>query len=209
MNAHIRSLIQLIHDRKPATTHAAIRLRSFASYILLSMLIATVPACTSKPRLADHSFEFDARTDSPSVEILDWRYGTSRYLGARGCHLTDASCTEVRQQRGISGPMHVGEDLYVKWKLRSTNEVFEETVDLRGKLPRNLEDHTIRFIARNSQIYVYLITPTKRAPNPCPKDEKRLALRKSDIPDERVFSLYCSREILRLHPVSGIVPTFN
>lgn len=209
MNIPIMRSTQFIHHQRPATGRATSRLRSLASYILLSLLLAMLSACTSKPRLANHSFQFDAPTDSPDIELLNWRYGTSRHPGARGCPEGIEFCPIVGQYVSITGLMRAGDDLYVKWKSRSTNEVFEETVNLRDKLPHDLEDHTIRFIARRSQVYVYLITPTKRIPNPCPKDEKRLALRKSAIPDERVFSLYCSREILRLHPISGIVPTFN
>lgn len=183
--------------------------RDFSLYLVLSMFASTLPACTSKPRLADHSFEFDTRTDSPDIELLSWRYGTSRHPGARSCPDPKAICTKVGQQAGISGAMRVGDDLYVKWRRKSTNEVFEQTVDLRDKLPRNIENHTIRFITNQSQLYVYLITPTKQAPNPCPSNERRLPLRISGVPDERIFSLYCSHKIIRLHPINGIVPTFN
>lgn len=184
-------------------------LRAPSVYLAMSMLGVALAACASKPRLADHSFEFDARTDSPDIELLSWRYGTSRHPGARSCPDPRAVCTKVGQQAGISGAMRIGEDLYVKWRVKSSGDVFEDTVDLRDKLPRNIEDHTIRFIANQSQLYVYLITPIKHASNPCPSNERRLPLRISGVPDERVFSLYCSHKIMRLHPIIGVVPTFN
>lgn len=177
--------------------------------LVLTAMDATLLACSNKPRLANHSFTFDAPNDSPDIKILDWRYGTSRHLGAKGCPEDVQTCPIVGQYVYINGPMRVGDDLYVKWKVKSTNEVFEANVDLRDKNPRELEGHTIRFIAHHSQVYVYLITPTKLSPNPCPSDGKRLTFRKSDIPDERVFSLYCSRLIFRLHPVGGTISTFN
>ena len=209
MKAHSRSSMQLTLHRRPATTDAAVRLRSFVSYMLVPLLIAILSACANKSNLANHSFQFDARTDSPDVELLGWRYGTSRHPGARSCPDPKAAFIKIGQQVGISGEMRVGEDLYVKWRVKSTGEVFEETVDLRDKLPRSIENHTIRFIANESQLYVYLITPTKHIPNPCPSNERRLPLRTSGVPDERVFSLYCSHKIMRLHPTFCVVPTFN
>lgn len=208
MKARSRSSMQLTLHRRPATTDAAVRLRSFVSYMLAPLLIAILSACANKSNLANHSFQFDARTDSPDTEILNWRYGDSKVHGTRPeTHMLRAG--RVPQQIGTSGEIRVGKDLYVKWRLKSTQEVFEQTVDLRDKLPSNIENHTIRFIVNQSQLYVYLITPTKLAPNPCPSNERRLPLRISGVPDERVFSLYCSHKIMRLHPINGIVPIFN
>jgi hypothetical protein len=183
-------------------------LRALCVYLTISMLGIAITACASRPRLADHTFEFDTRTDSPDTEILDWRYGDSKVHGTRPETYVLRS-GRIPQQIGTSGEMKVGNDLYVKWRSRSTNEIFENTVDLRDKLPGNIENHTIRFIANQSQLYVYLITPTRKAPNPCPPDRRRLILDRSGEPDRVMFSMYCSRVILRLHPVSGVVPAFN
>lgn len=183
-------------------------LRSLSINLIMAMLCVALIACTSNPKLAHHSFGFDARTDSPDTEILNWRYGDSRVHGTRPeTYMLRAG--RVPQQIGTYGEMKVGKDLYVKWRLKSTNEIFEQTVELRDKLPSSIEDHTIRFIANQTQLYVYLITPMRKIPNPCPPDGKRLLLDKSGQPDQVVFSMYCSRVILRLHPVSGVVPAFD
>lgn len=59
--------------------------------------------------------------------------------------------------------MRPGNDLYVKWRLRNTGEVFEETVDLKSRLPADMKGCRIYFMVRGSQLYVYLITPERRA----------------------------------------------
>lgn len=183
-------------------------LTAFLLWLSLSILGTSFFGCASKPRLANHSFSFDARTDSPDTEILDWRYGDSKIHGARP-EAYMLRMGRVPQQIGTSGQMRVGKDLYVKWRVKSSNTIFEKTVDLQSNFSRNLEGHAIRFIASQSILYVYLITPEKRTPNPCPPDRRRLLLDKSGEPDQVMFSMYCSRVILRLHPVSGMVPAFS
>jgi hypothetical protein len=56
-----------------------------------------------------------------------------------------------------------GEFLHVKWKIKSTGEVYEDKVDLRSRLPRNIKNHTVSFIAKGPQLYVYLVTPERRS----------------------------------------------
>ncbi len=60
--------------------------------------------------------------------------------------------------------MLVGESLYVKWRNKNTGQIYEDTVDLKKLLPRNIENHRIYFIVKDKQLFVYLITPNKRLP---------------------------------------------
>ena len=115
----------------------------------------------------DHSFEFDARLDSQDVD------GGSKHPGASPPEYMLKS-GKVAQQASISGKMLRGDDLYVKWRIRSTNEIFEDTVNLKDRLPSDINGHRIRFIVQGPQLYVYLISPEKQLPNPCPsRDELR------------------------------------
>ena len=55
-----------------------------------------------------------------------------------------------------------GDFLYVKWRIKSTGMVYEDTVDLRNRLPADIKDHRVTFIIRGPQLYVYLIPPEGR-----------------------------------------------
>lgn len=69
--------------------------------------------------------------------------------------------------------MLVGDSLYVKWRIKATGEVLQETVDLRHRLPRDIEDHRIYFVVRERKLFVYLISP-ERLPPGSPPNELRI-----------------------------------
>ena len=123
---------------------------------LLLALSLVLAACASGPRLVDHGFGFDAVADSPGVQVLDYRYGQSHAPGARMPQW-------VRDDAGVAGgthtrgPMPVGESLYVRWRIRATGEVLEDTVDLRGRLPNDMAGREIYFVVDQRQLRVYLV----------------------------------------------------
>lgn len=55
-----------------------------------------------------------------------------------------------------------GDFLHVKWRVEATGKVYEDTVDLKVVLPRNIEKHRIHFVVKGQQLFVYLITPELR-----------------------------------------------
>jgi len=60
------------------------------------------------------------------------------------------------------GPIQRGDFLYVKWREKSTGSIYEDTVDLRQRLPADIKDHRIHFMIRGPQLYVFLISPQRR-----------------------------------------------
>jgi hypothetical protein len=118
-------------------------------------------------KYANHTFAFDARNDSPNEEVLAYRYGAGKGVGL-------SSDTGIRQfgtspqVTGISGGIPVGDTLYVKWRNRSTNEVYEETVDLRLLLPSDMYDVRIYFVVRGVSLIVYLTDLKQRRPDDSP-----------------------------------------
>lgn len=56
-----------------------------------------------------------------------------------------------------------GDTLYVKWRIKASGAVHEDTVDLRKRMPSDITDHRIHFVVKGPQLYVYLISPQ---PNP-------------------------------------------
>lgn len=137
------------------------------TWLCITLVLA---ACSSTGRVIDHSFGFEITGAVPAVEVIDYRYGISGLPGAR------APEWMVEQGKpsggtGVSGLMTVGDFLYVKWRIKQTGEVFEENVDLRHRLPRDIKDHKVNFYIIGPQLYVYVTDANflpKEAPNVIP-----------------------------------------
>jgi hypothetical protein len=129
-------------------------------------LAAVLTACATGPKLVNHAFGFNVEQDSPGHEVLAYRYGT-------GLMHTTSSDTSIRQfgksRQGtnVNGPMPLGDSLYVRWRDLNTNKTYEDTVDLRPLLPRDMTLQRIHFVVDGPQLYVYLKDMTRHAD---PKD---------------------------------------
>jgi hypothetical protein len=122
------------------------------------LLITALSACATG--LVRHSFSFDAR-EEPGVEILDYRYGSSRQPGARADQ-AQLRGGRIRQAVRMSGDIRRPDLLYVRWRDMTTQVIYEDTVDLGRLLPRDITDHRIHFTVKGSQLLVYLVTPQWR-----------------------------------------------
>jgi hypothetical protein len=136
--------------------------RTLARWLALVgwLLLATGCATAQSPRLVNHSFNFDGWNDGwqASVEMLAYAYGDQNPMvrgEARNGHSAGGSS-------GVSGQMPVGEFLYVKWRLKSTGEVFEQQVDLRDRLPQDMTDQELTFLMDGPQLYVYVVTSERK-----------------------------------------------
>lgn len=123
----------------------------------LVFLALTLSGCVSQT-MVNHSFEFNARDESPDIEVLNYQYGNSKQPTAR----VSQWILDTREPVGrtsIGGEMLRGDFLYVKWQIKDTGEVLEDTVDLRDRLPRDIKNCTIHFMVKGNQLYVYLVSP--------------------------------------------------
>lgn len=107
-----------------------------------------------KGGVVNHGFEFNAHIDSPDVEILNYEYSTRKphredLMGVDG--------NRVGQASHIAGGFPRGDFVYMKWRLRSTGEEFEERVDMRNRLPVNIKDKKIYCVIDGSRLYILLI----------------------------------------------------
>jgi len=145
--------------------------KKFWKSLLLAGLVVMAGGCATKQTIINHTFEFDARRDSPDIKILDYKYGNSK---VHGTSVEEESLKRamIPQQVGTYGPMLRGDFLYVKWRIKATGEVLEDRVDLRDRLPRDLKDHIVTFTIKGKQLYIYLVTPQRNS-NP-PSEEDRL-----------------------------------
>lgn len=131
-----------------------------------------VAACANGPEIVDHTFAFDALRDSPGIQVLDYRYGDSRLPGASNPGYIRREGRSL-QRTGITGPMRKGESLYVKWRTLPDNKIYEETVDLRRRLPKDITDCELYFVITGPQLYVYLVLPQRRPPNVAPNGPRQ------------------------------------
>jgi len=105
-----------------------------------------------------HSFSFNTIVDSPGAEVLDYQYGGSGLFGMHA-NKDKVRLGKVFPAWSTSGVMPKGEFLYVKWRLKSSDQVYEDKVDLTTRLPADITDYGIHFVIRGPQLFVYLIPP--------------------------------------------------
>jgi len=106
-------------------------------------------------------FSFDATRDSPHIEILDFRYGTSAVKGTFA-----EPGKPAPQHTGVAQGGIKGDRLFVKWRNKNTNKILSEDIQLKGNLPSH--DNApcdIFFAIKGDQLYVFLMTDKVR-----PKD---------------------------------------
>ena len=126
---------------------------------ILAMGILCLTACaTVGNRVALHSIEFDAYRETPDIDVLDYRYGEKEkvFFSPERERL---KLGQTFKSGNITGFLPRGEFLYVKWRIKETGEVLEDRVDLRHRLPENLEKLNIHFVCHGQQLYVFLEWP--------------------------------------------------
>jgi hypothetical protein len=128
------------------------------------LLLIGAEACATGPKAVFHSFSFGGYGENRDIEVLDYRYGRS------GLPLTDTPAHDPRtgrigQSAGMSGAFPVGDSLYVKWRVNSTGAEHEDTVDLKGRLPSDMDKKRIHFLIDGSQLFVYVVSNQKHAPD--------------------------------------------
>jgi len=122
------------------------------------------------------------------AELLDCKYGDVNVgLGPGSCSTASAPLADV---------------LYVKWRDRTTGQVYEERVDLKSRLPprRKMEGGGVHWLIEDNQLYVYLIPRTdyhNPALNRRPPDKPRNGPVKYSHLD--VKTLYPDNALPRMH----------
>ena len=134
-------------------------------YLLFFLFVVCAGCAMSGQKWANQSFGFDTASESKDVNILDWQYGEHGYVGNEHQTLPRAPKDQVDKGLpigggGLSGGMPVGDFLYVKWRIKATGEIREDKVDLRSRLPNDMNNHGIHFIVKGAQLYIFLVPPT-------------------------------------------------
>lgn len=133
-----------------------------ARWFALAGLLFTLAGCATgqSAKLVNHSFNFDGSYDGwkQSVDLLEYSYG-DQYLMVRR---KAADGDTLGPQASVSGPMPVGDFLYVRWRLKSSGELVEQRVDLRDRLPKDMTGHELTFVLEGRQLFVFVVTPERK-----------------------------------------------
>jgi hypothetical protein len=103
-----------------------------------------------------HELNFGYKGENQNVEILNWQYGNSK-LAFTHASKEWLATGHIPQSWNATGTFPVADSLYVKWRVKSTGKVYEDTVDLKSRLPSNMNDKIVHFLVKDSRLYVYLI----------------------------------------------------
>lgn len=170
-------------------------MRARRIFVGVLMTLALATACATKVTEPWHDFTFDGWSDKwyPAHELLEYSYG-DQYRMVRASvikpeHPINEGKKMLPPTEGVSGPMPVGEFLFVKWRIKATGELVEDRVDLRQRLPKDMKDHGLTFVIEGKQLYVYVIT-TK--------------VRNSDLPPNKKTSLSRYRETFEVYPTNEL-----
>lgn len=144
---------------------------------LALLCIFTLLAAGCVSRNAFHSFQINGRLDGrpnaegkyegwgKEVDLLEYRYGDHSAMARDSLISADGPNRYVGKMslplslNGVKGIMPVGDFLYVKWRIRATGEILEDRVDLRDRLPVNMDNHIITFVPDGEQLRVFVETP--------------------------------------------------
>jgi hypothetical protein len=146
--------------------------------IFLAVVSSLLLACASHSQDPLHTFQFDALSESPEIEVLDYKYGSVK-VGPSHAQREGVSRGQIPQRTGVTGYFPRGDTLYVKWRIRQTGQIFEDTVDLKSRLPRNIHQHSISFIIQEAVLIVYLVSPERRPPDMPPTGPSETDYRKT------------------------------
>jgi len=144
-------------------------LTRFTALAVLAVIL-TLGACATGGRQVLHDFSFDGQYDgwATTVDLLEYSYGDKYFATRNSLANREDSLykgeSSLGARKGVSGPMPVGDFMYVKWRIKATGEVLEDRVDLRDRLPRDMKDHGLTFVIDGKQLYLYVVTPEPKRP---------------------------------------------
>jgi hypothetical protein len=151
-------------------------MKTIFRFFLLGILMLNLTACATNSLAGDemirHAFgfdrsEFDGQAGVDRIQVLDYVYGNPDGYAIRN------PCVYHGRGRCMQGEAvranTMRSDLkifYMKWLDKQTGKVHEVTIDLVKKLPKDFS-RKHRFFAsfKQGQLYVYVITPRRRAEN--------------------------------------------
>lgn len=166
--------------------------------LILSILTACAGASQVLTNRAYHSLSFRPGTESVGIDLLVYRYGSANQFGLR-TPSEDAAEGKISSGAAITGLLPVGDDFYAKWRDKNTGQIYEDTVDLKSRLPFSMDRQRLKPIIEGSQLYIYVISydPVREVMSLADVDQIR---RTHKTPRERVFSFALRNRVIQIYP---------
>jgi hypothetical protein len=129
--------------------------------LFVTLAVLALHGCAIGPRQVFHGFNFNGWHDgwysgpNSNVQLQEYSYGDQYHMVREKVKPGES---RIPANTSVSGPMPVGEFLYVRWWLKDSAEMVEHRVDLRDRLPRDMKDQDITFVIDGKDLYVYLVT---------------------------------------------------
>lgn len=135
---------------------------SFCVSVSAADLFNPATSRIGQPERVSYDFTFDM-FDTPDIELLDYRLETeslTHIFRTKIVHTKDGAVVLQSHNVGLQ-PYYRPTRLYVKWRIKSTGQEYQDTVDLTHRLPIDMEGSKITFRmegAHGDQLFVYLVT---------------------------------------------------
>ena len=138
-----------------------VRTTNFSKFLLGALLMSAGLAQAGSE--ISYGFEFDLTKDSQHAAILSYKYSAgSRVLISR--KPSDFADFKGLYGESMRAPMPRGTSLQVKWKDTKTNEVFEDTVNLGNRLPKDMSEKIISLMIFGPQLYIFVTSDEPHVP---------------------------------------------
>lgn len=125
--------------------------------LCLSALVGCAGVSQTLTNRAFHSLTFRPGTESVGIDLMGYRYGSANEFGLRTPQ-ADMDQGKISAGAAITGQLPVGDDFYAKWRDKTTGLIYEDTVDLRSRLPLSMYKQELHPIIEGSKLYIYLIS---------------------------------------------------
>lgn len=126
-------------------------------FLLLTMTTTQIACSQEENRVVFHTVKFDAGDDSPNIQILEFQYGQSKGPGMHEVAKSERGLPAIAS----TGETLMPEEVYFKWRDKTTDKVHEDRVDMRSRLPQPsvLKGQMVYFLVDQyeNQLYIYLI----------------------------------------------------
>jgi len=147
--------------------------------------------------------------DSPDFTFQDFRY----FLNGKQIAGDSRSFVQRIESRGYSGPgeesIRVGDIVYVKWRHKPPGTVYENTIDLRGRLPAPIkEGGALYFVLAHETVHVYLVGPPQPWENRKPIygcDKLKKIGKAEPTPDNRARAYNCADKVWKVYPEQKLI----
>lgn len=136
-------------------------MRILRAFLLTLFFAVVVSACATKS--VSHDFYYN-EADNPDIFLIDWEYSIVRQRPDR----LEYRLKKEQSVGGISwiGLSPVGDFIRVRWKVKSTGEIKEQVVSLKGVLPFNMAGAQIRpTFNSDGELEVYVFYQDPSGPN--------------------------------------------